>query len=143
MAATEVEGGFGWSDVVPIPQDDGPRPVVSIAYTDIFREVMDRFRAILAKDERSPRALQLTAEVIALNPANYTVCGIRVSRWFRVRCHRAFFVMFFCRRTFELSLNLKTSVSSTYWDYRCGISDGLCWRLWGATCTRSSGFWTL
>lgn len=76
--ATDMEGGvadlvFDWTDVEPIPQDDGPRPVVAIAYTDAFREAMDRFRAILAKDERSPRALELTSDVIALNPANYTV----------------------------------------------------------------------
>lgn len=25
---------FDWSDVVPIPQNDGPDPVVTIAYTD-------------------------------------------------------------------------------------------------------------
>jgi len=78
MVATGVEEGeanlgFDWTDVEPIPQDDGPRPVVAIAYTDAFREAMDRFRAILAKDERSPRSLELTSDVIALNPANYTV----------------------------------------------------------------------
>ncbi len=80
MAATEAEVGeaeldFDWADVEPIPQDDGPRPVVPIAYTDAFRESMDRFRAILANDERSPRALKLTSDVIAVNPANYTVCN--------------------------------------------------------------------
>ena len=85
MAATEAEGseaelGFDWADVEPIAQDDGPKPVVPIAYTDAFRESMDRFRAILAKDERSPRALELTSDVIALNPANYTVCNGMDSR---------------------------------------------------------------
>eukprot|EP00252_Welwitschia_mirabilis_P000938 TRINITY_DN10923_c0_g1_i1.p1 TRINITY_DN10923_c0_g1~~TRINITY_DN10923_c0_g1_i1.p1 ORF type:complete len:346 (+),score=54.00 TRINITY_DN10923_c0_g1_i1:130-1167(+) len=68
-----------WRDVKPIPQDDGPRPVVPITHTAQFRECMDYFRAIFAADERSPRALELTAEVIKLNPGNYTVWHFRRS----------------------------------------------------------------
>ncbi|GAB5363544.1 hypothetical protein AAMO2058_000892500 [Amorphochlora amoebiformis] len=61
-----------WKDVTPIPQDDGPNPIVPISYSPHFVEVMDYFRAILKKGEKSKRALSLTKEVIKVNPANYT-----------------------------------------------------------------------
>jgi len=72
-----------FSDIVPVPQDDGPRPVVLINYDPTFRATMDIFRAVLKSDELSARALTLTADVIDLNAANYTA-------WhFRRRCLQA------------------------------------------------------
>lgn len=68
-----------WSDVVPVPQNDGPNPIVLIEYSSEFVEVMSYFRAIVAAKEHSPRALELTKEVIARNGAsvfgwNYRWC---------------------------------------------------------------------
>lgn len=66
-----------WADIVPILQDDGEHPIVAIAYSPKFREVFDYFRAILAHKEKSQRALELTADALRLNPANYTVWQYR------------------------------------------------------------------
>ncbi|KAE8666331.1 Protein farnesyltransferase/geranylgeranyltransferase type-1 subunit alpha [Hibiscus syriacus] len=78
-----------WRDVTPLPQDDGPNPVVPIAYKEKFRETilqkkkkefrktMNYFRTIYKADERSPRSLRLTRRVIHLNPGNYTVWHFR------------------------------------------------------------------
>ena len=72
-AAGQAQRRAEWSDVTPLPQNDGPNPVVPIAYKDDFTETMDLFRAVFRAQERSPRALSLTSHAISLNPGNYTV----------------------------------------------------------------------
>jgi len=61
-----------YEDLSPIPQDDGPYPICPITYTPEFTDTLNYFRAIIQKDERSRRALDITKEVIELNAANYT-----------------------------------------------------------------------
>lgn len=66
-----------FSDLVPIEQNEGPEPVVRIAYTPDFVEVMSYFRRVLVNEEYSERALQLAAEAIGHNAANYTAWQFR------------------------------------------------------------------
>ena len=63
-----------WADITPLPQDDGgPNALATIAYTDEYTEASAYLRALMAIPEYSPRALDLTAHLIDLNPAHYTV----------------------------------------------------------------------
>ena len=63
-----------WADVTPIPQDEGSaHPLASIAYTEEYSIAMSYLRAVMAADERSERALDLTGPIISMNPAHYTV----------------------------------------------------------------------
>lgn len=63
-----------FSDVVPIPQDDGPHPLAQIAYSDHYAEAMSYLRALMVgTGEMSERALLLTGDIIAMNPAHYTI----------------------------------------------------------------------
>eukprot|EP00055_Hartaetosiga_balthica_P005144 m.14636 g.14636 ORF g.14636 m.14636 type:complete len:324 (-) comp4346_c0_seq1:858-1829(-) len=66
-----------WRDIEPIKQDDGPNPACPILYSPEYVDAMDYFRAILKSQEMSERALQLTTEIIAFNPAHYTVWHYR------------------------------------------------------------------
>lgn len=65
--------------LVPIAQDDGPHTVCAIKYSPSYSEAMDYLRAIMHNDERSDRALRLTAICLNHNPANYTIWHFRRS----------------------------------------------------------------
>ena len=63
-----------WSDVTPLLQSEAvPKPLAQIAYSDEYSEAMSYLRAIMAAGEKSERVLDLTADVIQMNPAHYTV----------------------------------------------------------------------
>jgi len=66
-----------WKDIVPIPQDDGENPLVPIAYSSYYQSAMDYFRAIIKKGEKSPRAMNLTTELIFMNPSHYSIWEYR------------------------------------------------------------------
>ena len=66
-----------FSDITPRPQNEGKEPVCSIAYSPEFIEAHDYLRALLQKDERSKRALDLTTLCLKMNAANYTVWHYR------------------------------------------------------------------
>jgi protein farnesyltransferase/geranylgeranyltransferase type-1 subunit alpha len=66
-----------FTDLAPIPQNDGPEPVCAIQYPTAFRVAYDYMRACWKSGEHSERSLQLSATCLKLNPANYTVWHYR------------------------------------------------------------------
>lgn len=63
-----------WADVIPLPTDEGgPNPLAAIAYTEEYEETMSYLRAVMAANEFSTRVLELTEDLIEMNPAHYTV----------------------------------------------------------------------
>ena len=79
-----------WADVTPIPLDDGSNyypaeeqdasgdtngtmPLATISYSEEYMEAMSYLRAVMAANEMSDRALELTKDIIRINPAHYTV----------------------------------------------------------------------
>jgi protein farnesyltransferase/geranylgeranyltransferase type-1 subunit alpha len=74
MPKPDYENSEKWADVTPIPQNEGgPRPLAAIAYTDEYSTAMSYLRAVMAANEMSDRALELTEHIIGMNPAHYTV----------------------------------------------------------------------
>ncbi|QSS56236.1 CaaX farnesyltransferase alpha subunit Ram2 [Histoplasma capsulatum var. duboisii H88] len=82
-----------WASITPIPLDDGSTyydndgpgqqqesasgngtyPLATIAYAPEYEEATSYLRAVMAENEMSERALELTGDVILMNPAHYTV----------------------------------------------------------------------
>jgi protein farnesyltransferase/geranylgeranyltransferase type-1 subunit alpha len=75
-----------WSDVIPLPTDEGgPNPLAAIAYAADYEEAMSYLRAVMATNEYSERVLDLTEDVIDLNPAHYTVWLYRAATLFALK----------------------------------------------------------
>ena len=75
-----------WSDIVPLPtQEGGPNPLAAIAYAPEYEEAMSYLRAVMAANEYSERVLDLTEDVIDLNPAHYTVWLYRAATLFALK----------------------------------------------------------
>ncbi|CAI2351332.1 unnamed protein product [Caenorhabditis sp. 36 PRJEB53466] len=66
-----------WKDITPIYPSKEEEVAVKIAVSEAFIDAFAYFRAVLIKNEKSPRVMALLEDCIRLNPANYTVWQYR------------------------------------------------------------------
>ncbi|THH30915.1 hypothetical protein EUX98_g3281 [Antrodiella citrinella] len=69
-----------WQDVTPVPQYDGILFNLSVDVLIVVladKDATDYFRAVVKSDEISERVLQLTEDIIRLNPAHYSAWQFR------------------------------------------------------------------
>ncbi|CAI4045396.1 hypothetical protein N7582_003511 [Saccharomyces uvarum] len=69
---------YDYSDITPLPIQTGLQDeLCQIMYTDEYKQLMGLARAMLSVNELSPRALQLTSQIIDVAPAFYTMWNYR------------------------------------------------------------------
>lgn len=73
LTKINYEADEKWADVVPILQQEGENSLAQIAYTDEYSQATSYLRAVMASNEKSERAMELTEHIINMNPAHYTV----------------------------------------------------------------------
>ncbi|KAG9313486.1 hypothetical protein JVU11DRAFT_5811 [Chiua virens] len=66
-----------WADVVPLEQYESATPIAPIFYTPEYKDATNYFRGIVKIGEKSPRALDLTENIIRQNPAHYSAWQYR------------------------------------------------------------------
>ncbi|KAJ6250913.1 protein farnesyltransferase/geranylgeranyltransferase type-1 subunit alpha [Anaeramoeba flamelloides] len=66
-----------WKGVKPIPQNNNEPMICPIDYSREFKEIMGYFRFVLANNEISERAFDLTLEVISHVPGHYSAWWYR------------------------------------------------------------------
>ncbi|KAL5604184.1 hypothetical protein BROUX41_002165 [Berkeleyomyces rouxiae] len=62
-----------WEDVPPIPATEPEGSLAAIAFPPKYAEAASYLRIVMANNEMSERAFRLTAHIIEMNPAHYTV----------------------------------------------------------------------
>lgn len=67
-----------FDDLEIVPMNEGDHALASIAYTDDYKRATGLLRALMAKNEKSQRGLHVSSDVIAQNPAHYTVWAYRI-----------------------------------------------------------------
>lgn len=78
--------GYDWTDLIPVPQDDGHDALVRIYYTDKYNQASSLLRAVICAAgpagvdgiEQTERVVALTRTLVELNPGHVTAWHCRL-----------------------------------------------------------------